>query len=151
MSLVVDIVLMLAVLDTYLYWIHRAMHRIPWLWNIHKVHHAEYAPNFHLLEFSLLWLVPMTVAWLFSYNLAIYIIAFLFVYEVTLTHRTVYSTSNRVHKVLFRSVKSFVGNAKFHKVHHDRPNRNYTQMFTFWDRIMGTIHRSESPANAANK
>ncbi len=31
-------------LDLVLYWQHRLFHRVPWLWRLHRVHHAD--PDF---------------------------------------------------------------------------------------------------------
>jgi sterol desaturase/sphingolipid hydroxylase (fatty acid hydroxylase superfamily) len=137
----IGVLILIIVLDAYLYWVHRALHKYAPLWEIHKVHHSAYAPNFHLLEFTILWLIPMLIAWLSGYTASIFVISFLFVYEVTLTHRTVYATTNKVHRLLFRSLKFFLANAKYHKAHHDYPNRNFSQMFNVWDRVMGTMHQ----------
>jgi len=140
---VLDAVILLLILDTYLYWGHVMMHKIPALWEIHKIHHAAYAPNFHLLEFMILWLIPMAIAWLCGFTITIFIVSFLFIYEVSLTHRKTYKTSNRIHRWIFKPFKSWLGNAKYHKVHHDYPDKNLTQMFTHWDYIMKTRYNSK--------
>ena len=46
-------------LDMLVYWQHRLMHRIPWLWRLHRVHHCDedfdvsLAVRFHPLEIAL--------------------------------------------------------------------------------------------------
>jgi len=137
----ISTLLILLILDAYLYWGHVAMHKVPALWEIHKVHHSAYEPNFHLLEFMVLWLIPMTVSAICGYYTIGFVLAFLFTYEVSTTHRKTYKRSNRVHKMFFKPFKSWLGNAKYHKAHHDHLDKNLTQMFTFWDKVMGTEYR----------
>ena len=139
-----QIVALLIILDAYLYFLHRAMHRYEILWAFHKEHHANYKANFHVYEFALLWLVPMLVAWLCGYMLSMFVIAFVFIFEVGLTHRSAYKKANPVHRAIFRSLKGFLGTAKFHRYHHDYPTTNYTQMFTFWDMVCKTKYKGSA-------
>ena len=37
---VVQFVAIMFITDFVQYWLHRAFHRMPWLWNFHAVHHS---------------------------------------------------------------------------------------------------------------
>lgn len=136
-NLAAEVLLLLILLDTYLFWIHVLMHKVPSLWEIHKFHHISYSPNFHVFEFCALWLLPMITAWFFNMTGAMFVVAFAFVFEVGVTHKTGYRAS-KLHKSLFKPFRSFLGTAGYHKKHHDDPSVNFTQLFTFWDWVMGT-------------
>ena len=51
-----SLVLMISVHDTYFYWSHKLMHKIPFLYRFHKIHHRSHNPNpwsafsFHPIE-----------------------------------------------------------------------------------------------------
>src|SRR5439155_22457642 len=51
--------LALLVLDCVIYWQHRLLHAVPWLWRLHRVHHSDLALDatsgvrFHPLEILL--------------------------------------------------------------------------------------------------
>ncbi len=53
------IAISVALLDLLVYWQHRLMHRIPWLWRLHQVHHCDedfdvsLAVRFHPIEIAL--------------------------------------------------------------------------------------------------
>ena len=143
--MVLETIVMLIGLDAYLYWIHRALHHYQIFKKIHSVHHVQYAPIFHLTEFFCLWLLPILVTYLLGRPGLAIIVALAFAYEVVLTHRTIYSTTNIAHKYLFRSVRLIVANAKYHKRHHDFPNCNYSQFFNVWDRLMKTTYEQTHP------
>ena len=138
-----ETICLLFVLDMYLYWVHRTLHQFPILWQIHSVHHRAYAPIFHLGEFCALWLIPIILVTAVGRPWLALIVGMIFVYEVVLTHRTVYTTTNKVHRVIFKSFKSILANAKYHKAHHDNPNVNYSQFLNIWDRIMKTQGASD--------
>jgi sterol desaturase/sphingolipid hydroxylase (fatty acid hydroxylase superfamily) len=53
------------VLDFFRYWLHRAHHRVPWLWTFHRVHHSAerldstVGLRMHLVDFLQLSLLPV--------------------------------------------------------------------------------------------
>ncbi|MCR1795722.1 sterol desaturase family protein, partial [Leptospira sp. id769339] len=37
----VQVILALLIIDFFLYWVHRISHMIPWMWNLHSIHHSS--------------------------------------------------------------------------------------------------------------
>jgi lathosterol oxidase len=135
--LIASVVLYLAVTETLIYWIHRALHA-PFLYaRLHKHHHAFREPTpysafaFHPLD-SFAQAAPHHLcAFLFPVHVAVYagFLVFVSVWSVLIHDRV-------------RIVRAWSVNGTGHHTAHHRYNKaNYGQFFTFWDRLAGT-HRA---------
>lgn len=139
-----NIVLSLLFLDFVTYLWHMAYHRWPLLWRLHRVHHTDRdldvtsASRFHLGEVTLsilLRLGVMTVlgpAW-----------ASVVIFEGALLLAAQFQHSNfRIPGPFESYLRSVFVTPDMHRVHHsDVPgetNSNYSTIFSFWDRLMGT-------------
>ena len=143
--------LYLVILDFIAYWLHRAEHSVPFLWQFHSVHHAPEEINFltsnrvHPLP-KLMWGtvdvillillgVPPTM-WL-PFTL---VRAFL----VSVQHAELDWSYGRLYPILVSPV--------FHRLHHSRDRRdfdsNYSQLFGIWDYLFGTANLARTPPTA---
>jgi lathosterol oxidase len=130
--------------DTYFYWTHRLMHH-PKLFRIfHLVHHRSTNPSpwaaysFHPLEAIVeagIYAVFLFTIPIHPYHLVGFFL-FMIVYNVYghLGYE-LYPKGFSQHPV-FRWVNTSVS----HNMHHQHFKSNYGLYFTFWDRVMGTMH-----------
>jgi sterol desaturase/sphingolipid hydroxylase (fatty acid hydroxylase superfamily) len=139
-GLVVDLVL----LDCWIYWWHRANHRVPALWRFHQVHHRDRfldvttQMRFHIGEVVLSALVRALVL------LALAVpFSSVLVFEIALQIVTIFHHSNlRLAPWLERPLSWLVTTPSIHWVHHHRVQRdtdsNYSTIFSWWDWLFGS-------------
>jgi len=134
--------LVLAVHETYYYWVHRAMHLKRFYKTVHKVHHQSLSTtpwtafSFHPWESILEALILPLILVILPVNIYV-----LFVYLMFMTFSGVINHLDiEIYPDFFR--KSAFGklwiDATHHHYHHKEFNTNYGLFFTFWDKIMGT-------------
>jgi sterol desaturase/sphingolipid hydroxylase (fatty acid hydroxylase superfamily) len=137
-------VIAFVVLDFAVWVEHVASHKIPLLWRIHKMHHADTAFDvttglrFHPLEIvlSMLWKMAVVVA------LGAPVAAVL-VFEVVLNATAMFNHSNlRLALGVDRLLRLVLVTPDMHRVHHSTLRRetdsNYGFNLPVWDRIFGT-------------
>ncbi len=132
----------LAVHETYYYWLHRAMH-LPFLYKrIHKTHHDSTSTSvwtsfsFHPLEALLQALIFPIIVVVIPLHLAVIVfLLVLMTLSAIINHAGVeiYPSSWRRHALL----KWMIGSTH-HDLHHRRFTKNYGLYFTCWDTWMGT-------------
>lgn len=141
----VEFILTVIVLDAFDYVWHRANHRVPFLWRFHKGHHADNdmdvftALRFHPGELFIsaavkaVWIViwgPSAFAW------------FLFEALVSLCAQMHHSNIDLPDK-LEHPISAIIVTPRFHAAHHlvDRAygDRNFSTIFSFWDRVFDTL------------
>ena len=144
--------LVFLVLADFLQWcIHNLLHRVPWLWTFHKVHHSittmDWVGNwrFHWVEIlvykSLQWL---PLAWLGAAPEAVFAVA-----VVT----TIWGDLNHANLDLGLGPLGYVLNSpRMHLWHHDQSSeggaaKNFGIVFSAWDFLFGTAYwpRQRSP------
>lgn len=124
---------------------HYILHKVPWLWRVHRVHHLDTEMDvsttvrFHPLEFvvNLVVAVPLLTAtgavpWA------------LLVYEVLDAAVTVFSHANiRLPKWLERSLHFVIVTPDLHRIHHSsyqpETDSNFGAVFPIWDILLGTF------------
>ncbi|MDN2581738.1 sterol desaturase family protein [Aquibium sp. ELW1220] len=134
------------ILDLAVWLEHWASHRIPILWRIHRMHHADTgfdlttALRFHPLEIvlSMVWKAAIVVV------LGVPVVAVL-VFEIVLNGMAMFNHANaRLPLGLDRVLRRFVVTPDMHRVHHSsipaETDSNYGFNFPFWDRIFGTYN-----------
>lgn len=139
-----ELILAIILMDLAIYGQHRLMHRVPVLWRLHRVHHADVffdvttALRFHPLEIlvSLLY-KGVIIGLLGPSSLAVLI------FEILLNAGALFSHSN-VHlpkkiDVLMRWV---IVTPNMHRIHHSEVrsecDSNYGFFLSCWDRIFGS-------------
>jgi sterol desaturase/sphingolipid hydroxylase (fatty acid hydroxylase superfamily) len=123
---------------------HWASHKIPLLWRIHRMHHADRdidlttALRFHPLEIvlSMVWKAAVVIAF------GIPVMAVL-VFEVVLNGAAMFNHANvRLPLTLDRWLRLLVVTPDMHRVHHSvirtETDSNYGFNLAIWDRLFGT-------------
>lgn len=135
-------------LDLTVYAQHVLVHRVPWLWRIHRVHHADVNVDvttglrFHPVEMALSLAIKCGVvaAWGGGATPVL-------VFEVLLNATSMFTHANLTLPArVDRLIRHVVVTPDMHRVHHsvsrDECNSNYGFNLSCWDRWFGT-YRSE--------
>jgi lathosterol oxidase len=139
----VQFVAILFVADLTQYWVHRAFHRVPWLWRFHKIHHS--AETMDWLAGSRLHLVDIAVTRGLSY-VPVYVLGFaeapLFAYVVFVSIQATFIHANL--RFELRPLRGLLATPQFHHWHHaadaDALDVNFAVHLQVLDRIFGTFH-----------
>lgn len=140
----VKTVIALAVLDLAIWAQHLASHKIPILWRLHQVHHADRdidvttAIRFHPVEIglSMLWKMAVVIP-LGASPLAV------FLFEVILNGCAMFNHANlNLPQPLDRVLRLVVVTPDMHRVHHSVYRREHDSNYGFnlsvWDRLFRT-------------
>lgn len=134
------------------YGIHVAMHKVPWLWRLHRVHHTDTAMDvstairFHPLEFVIS--VPVVLV-------ATSVLGFpplaVMIYSLVDAAMAVFSHANlRLPDRMERCVRLVLVTPAMHRIHHSvsqsETDSDYGATPSCWDRLFGT-HQAR-PAGA---
>jgi sterol desaturase/sphingolipid hydroxylase (fatty acid hydroxylase superfamily) len=147
-----SLLIAIVILDFTTYLAHVAMHRYAWLWRIHVVHHADAAIDAttalrqHPLEGLIRFAVTAATAW--SLGATPEVIA---IYRLLSTGNALVEHANiRLPGWLERTLIALWVTPNMHKMHHSRLRRetdsNYSNLFSFNDRLFGTFSRSDRAA-----
>jgi sterol desaturase/sphingolipid hydroxylase (fatty acid hydroxylase superfamily) len=139
------------VLDLVIYGQHVVFHHVPWLWRLHRMHHADLdidvstGGRFHPIEILLSMLIKMAMVGLFGIPAAA-VVAF----EVALNATSMFNHSNVAMPAwLDRVVRLIVVTPDMHRVHHSvlrqETDSNFGFNLPWWDRLFGT-YRAEPRA-----
>jgi sterol desaturase/sphingolipid hydroxylase (fatty acid hydroxylase superfamily) len=149
-SVIVQFVVLLFVFDFVQWGIHYLLHRVPFLWRIHRVHHSieemDWIGNwrFHGLEVAIYRIVLYPLAAFFGFGVEAF-----FAYGVVNTFIGHFAHSNL--KVRIGFLKYLVNSPEMHVWHHAHPeagpqNRNFGIALSVWDWLLGTAYLSPGPA-----
>ena len=136
--------LALILLDLAIYAQHVLAHRIPLLWAVHKVHHADRdidvttAVRFHPVEIILSMLYKSVVVLLLGPTpFAVFVFALLLNLFAMFNHANL-----RLPPPLDRILRLFVVTPDMHRVHHStvvtETDSNFGFSIALWDRLFGT-------------
>ena len=131
-------------LDLAIYWQHRWMHELRWLWPLHRVHHSDVeldattGVRFHPAEIllSLAWKSTLIVALGAPPPAALLL-------ELGLNLVALWSHANlRLPTSFERRLRWLLITPDMHRVHHSVHRRetdsNYSNTMSFWDRLFGS-------------
>jgi sterol desaturase/sphingolipid hydroxylase (fatty acid hydroxylase superfamily) len=137
-------ILLLFVMEFLVYWIHRLFHKVPFLWQIHAVHHTDTeidvttSHRHHPFEpmINVIILTPVIL-----YLGAPFIVIAL--YNLTHTAFSLFTHSNIVlPKKLDKILRLFIVTPDFHRMHHSSDkkftNSNYSDMIPWFDYFFRT-------------
>jgi sterol desaturase/sphingolipid hydroxylase (fatty acid hydroxylase superfamily) len=132
------------------YLVHRAMHRVPWLWRFHRVHHADAhltwleAWRQHPFDFVVHGIAVGLPGALLGVSLSGLV-------GLVLARKAWTSFLHADVSLRFGPLERVVATPAFHRLHHSRDPRhharNFAGTFPFWDLLFGT--HAEEPAIAA--
>ena len=134
----------IVLLDLAIYWQHRLFHRIPVLWQFHKVHHADLdydvttATRFHPIEILLSMGIKMLAITLIGAP-AIAVMLF----EIILNGCAMFNHGNvRIPPAIDKIVRTLLVTPDMHRVHHSviqkEHNSNYGFNLSLWDRLFNS-------------
>ncbi|MEM6310293.1 MAG: sterol desaturase family protein [Pseudomonadota bacterium] len=140
----IEIVLAILIFDFAIWAQHLITHKIPILWRLHRVHHADVdidvttAIRFHPVEIALSMLLKIGLVYLLG-PAAIAIVLF----EILLNGTAMFNHANIKLPLGFdRVLRLFLVTPDMHRVHHsvDRAEHdsNYGFALSLWDRLFGT-------------
>lgn len=139
-----EVLIGVIVLDGIIWAQHLAMHHIPILWRLHKVHHADLdidvttALRFHPVEIIVSMVLKLAaIAVLGPAALAVLI------FEILLNGGAMFNHANiALPAWLDRLLRTVIVTPDFHRVHHStvvrETNANFGFNLSIWDRIFGT-------------
>ena len=138
------IVLGFLVLDLAIYGQHVAFHKVPMLWRLHRMHHADLeldvttGVRFHPLEVVLSMLIKLAVIAV----VGVPALAVL-VFEIALNATSMFNHANLSLPLgLDRVLRHVVVTPDMHRVHHSilfrETNSNFGFNMPWWDRLFGT-------------
>lgn len=126
------------------YWLHRLFHAAPWLWRIHRVHHADTAidTSTGLRNHPVEALAATGLAAGLSYVLAPPLLAVALVDAVLFGAALWQHAAIRLPERLSLTLEAALVTPRSHLRHHARERRdhdaNYGDLLTLWDRLFGT-------------
>ncbi len=145
------VTLSIIALDIAIYWQHRLFHRVPLLWRLHRVHHAD--PDFDVttgLRFH-----PVEIVLSFFIKAAAVIAlgapgVAVIVFEIILNACSLFNHGNvALPKPLEKTVRKVLITQELHRIHHsvekEETNSNYGFSVTWWDHLF----KSFTPAPKA--
>ncbi|MBI4062842.1 MAG: sterol desaturase family protein [Elusimicrobia bacterium] len=131
-------------LDFATYCWHKAYHEVPLMWRLHKVHHSDLdldvtsASRFHLGEilWSLIFKMGIGLVW----GPTVLAMA---VHEAGLLLAAQFQHANiGIGEPWETRIKKIIVTPDMHRIHHSdvirETNSNYSNLFSFWDRLFGT-------------
>lgn len=126
------------------YTLHVVMHKVPWFWRLHRVHHLDTTLDLstglrhHPLEYPLTLFTDISVAIVFGLTPWA-----LIVYGTVDGLFSFYGHANiKLPSRLDHALRYLVVTPRIHAVHHSsyqpETDSNYGSIFTIWDRVFGT-------------
>ena len=144
----VQALLGIAALDLFGYFAHLLLHK-SWLgWQFHRVHHSENAVDvttaFRQHPGETVWRLVWQLAAIAVFGIPLWIVVVylsLSALNAQLEHANI-----RLSRKLDRVLQLLFVTPHMHKIHHSRDQRetdsNYSNIFSFWDRLFGTYSSS---------
>jgi sterol desaturase/sphingolipid hydroxylase (fatty acid hydroxylase superfamily) len=142
----VKLILGVVLYDLTTYWVHRASHKVPLLWRLHRVHHSDTTMDssttlrFHPLELVLIYQTGNIItAGLFGTDVNSMVVYYFIIYIfLFLEHSNL-----RYPKWLNNTLGIVFVMPDHHRVHHQQEqfytDSNFADIFIIWDRLFGTF------------
>jgi sterol desaturase/sphingolipid hydroxylase (fatty acid hydroxylase superfamily) len=135
------ITLAVIALDCLIYWQHRVFHRVPLLWRLHRVHHADphldasTGLRFHPIEIAL----SLVVKGLGIFLLGVPVMAIL-IFEIVLNASAIFNHSNiKLPNWLEKPLRKVIVTQAMHRIHHSQvvteTDSNFGFCLSVWDRL----------------
>ena len=123
---------------------HLLTHKIPFLWRLHRVHHADVdfdvstAIRFHPIEIALSMILKIGIVYLLGP--AAWAVV---VFEILLNGSAIFNHANLAMPVRIEKwLRYLIVTPDMHRIHHsvkrEQHNSNYGFSLSIWDRIFGT-------------
>jgi sterol desaturase/sphingolipid hydroxylase (fatty acid hydroxylase superfamily) len=139
-----NVVIGIAALDLFAYVAHVLLHKMPFAWRFHRVHHSDEAVDvttaFRQHPGETVWRVLWQLPAIVLFGLPLWIVA---VYlTVSAANAQLEHANLRLSETVDRWLRLLFVTPNMHKVHHSRlqpeTDSNYANIFSVWDRVFGT-------------
>jgi len=140
----VGILLSFVVLDLLAYWEHRLFHASPLMWRLHALHHSDpdldvtTSIRHHPLEVAAQSILDASTAVIFGFPAAA-----IALYGLVVTVNQTIHHGNVLFPKELQWIGKLIVTPDLHRVHHsvavDENNSNFSNFFTLWDRLFGTL------------
>ena len=149
------VTLSVILLDCAIYWQHRLMHKIPLLWRMHRVHHADpefdvtTGLRFHPFEIA----ISMIYKTLIIALLGAPVLAVL-IFELLLNAGSLFNHGNiNLSAKIDTALKRVIVTPDMHRIHHStdaiESNRNFGFALSWWDHLFGSYQSTPDVAHEA--
>ncbi len=139
-----EICLSILILDFAIWAQHLITHKLPILWRLHRVHHADRdfdvttAVRFHPVEIALSMLLKIGLVYLLGPSVLAVVL-----FEILLNGTALFNHSNlRLPLSVDAVIRKILVTPDMHRVHHSvhrtEHDSNYGFALSIWDRMMGT-------------
>nr|WP_198999814.1 sterol desaturase family protein [Flavobacterium sp. ASV13] len=143
LNILLDTLLLIVVMDFFMFCFHYLVHHLKWFYTIHQLHHTHVETSVYslyvlhpieTLGFGLIWLTSITVLHFNFISIIIYLILNLS-----------YGIFGHLKTDLFpdfwyqSKITKWISTTKFHADHHKNESHNFGFYFTIWDKIFKTI------------
>jgi sterol desaturase/sphingolipid hydroxylase (fatty acid hydroxylase superfamily) len=144
LPIAIEFVLAILILDFAIWLQHLITHKVPFLWRLHRVHHADpdfdvtTAIRFHPVEIALSMGLKISLIYLLGPSaLAV------LVFEILLNGTALFNHTNiRLPVKIDHVIRLVLVTPDMHRVHHsvhrDEHDSNYGFALSIWDRALGT-------------
>lgn len=140
----VEIIIAVLILDMAIYAQHLVFHRIPWLWRLHRMHHADQdidvttGARFHPIEILLSMWIKIAIVVSFGISPIAVLI-----FEIILNASAMFNHSNaKLPLKLDAILRKLIVTPDMHRVHHSvitkETHSNFGFFLSIWDRIFST-------------
>jgi sterol desaturase/sphingolipid hydroxylase (fatty acid hydroxylase superfamily) len=149
----VAILVSLLLLDMVIYWQHRLFHKVPLLWRLHRVHHADVHVDastglrFHPIEIILSIVIKLLVI----SALGVPALAVL-IFEIALNGLALFNHANiRLPIAIEKPLRLILVTQMLHRIHHSQipseTNSNFGFSVIWWDKLFGSYKAKASQAD----
>jgi sterol desaturase/sphingolipid hydroxylase (fatty acid hydroxylase superfamily) len=144
-------------LDFTRYWVHRADHRVAFLWRFHRVHHSSERLNatsglrMHVVDLLQLSAIPGLLYFLLLdvSSFAPWVIPGALAVGIVFDSFQHANIAMNMEKPFNQAFNVLLNNPHFHSWHHTRDGHlrdgNYSNVLVIWDRLFGTQVTQEKP------
>ncbi|HVN23965.1 MAG TPA: sterol desaturase family protein [Syntrophorhabdales bacterium] len=147
-----EIVATVILLDIWDYWMHRAFHKVPFMWRFHRAHHSDMeldvttAARFHIGELILSGCSKCLMILFWGPSLW-----GLVAFDLLLNSASLFHHSNVAIPMRFQDrLERLIVTPRMHRCHHALYracfNTNFSTILSFWDRIFASYRWSRDKA-----
>lgn len=141
-----QVIEIIVVVDFATYWIHRAFHQLPWLWNFHAIHHSSTQMDW--LAGSRMHVVDVVVTRAVA-TLPVFIIGFatpaFYAYLAIVSFHAVFIHANVRWRLPY--LRWVITTPEYHHWHHSSDeegiDKNFVSFLPLWDVLFGTAHQPD--------
>lgn len=143
LPIILDTLLLIVIMDFFMFCFHYMVHHLKWFYPLHQLHHTHVETSVYSLfvlhpvetfGFGMIWLSTITLVKFNFISIIIY-----------LTLNLLYGIFGHLKTDLFpdfwykSKITKWISTTRFHANHHKNESHNFGFYFTIWDKIFKTI------------